>query len=76
MQEETREAIARGDAQAHALWVLLSNETDRDGFWLKPLEWEGSGEYQRVSFRDGRNGFVKTGEQGFKIAKPALDFTL
>lgn len=57
--DEATKAITAGQAEAHELWVLLSAETDRDGYWLKPMPWEGSGEYQRVSYRDGRNGFVR-----------------
>lgn len=57
--EQAAKAIAEGQAQAHALWVLLSDPSQRDGYWLKPLVWEGPGEYQRVSFTDGRNGFVR-----------------
>ena len=69
IQDETRLAIANGEAQAHALWVIISSEEQRDGFYLRPLQWEGPGTYQHVSFRDGRDGFVKTGDRDFKIAK-------
>jgi hypothetical protein len=57
--ETAQEAIAKGEATGHALWTLLSNESDRDGYALKPMPWEGSGEYQHVSFADGRDGFVR-----------------
>lgn len=57
--DEAKAAIAAGRAQAHALWVLLRDEHDRDGYALQPMPWEGSGEYQRVSYDDGRNGFVR-----------------
>jgi hypothetical protein len=55
-------AIRDGKAKAHALWVLLSAESDRDGYALKPIPWEGSGEYQRVTYDDGRDGFVRIPE--------------
>lgn len=69
IQEQTHKAIARGDAQAHALWVILTNENDRDGYALKPLQWDGIGEYQHISFRDGRDGFVRVGDRPFRIVK-------
>jgi len=50
--------IRAGRAQAHALWTLLSSESERDGFALKPAAWEGQGEYQRVTFQDGRDCLV------------------
>ena len=53
------DAIAARTATAHALFVLLSSEHDRDGYWLKPSPWEGPGEYQRVTFEDGRSVFVR-----------------
>lgn len=53
------DAIVAGQANAHALWLLLSSESDRDGYWLRPMPWEGSGEYQRVSYKDGRDGLVR-----------------
>ena len=58
--EEAARAIAEGRAEGHALWVLLSDEHERDGYWLKPMPWEGPGEYQSVRYHDGRAGFVKT----------------
>ena len=57
--DEARKAIFAGMAKAHALWVLLRDEHQRDGYALKPMPWEGSGEYQHVSFSDGRRGFVR-----------------
>lgn len=56
--DEVVAELARGEAQAHELWVLLHDERDRDGFWLRPMPWEGPGEYQHVTRADGRNGFV------------------
>lgn len=53
------QAIAKGTATAHPLWVLLSNEADREGFALRPMPWEGPGEYQSVKYGDGRQGFVR-----------------
>lgn len=43
-----------------SLWVLLTTPADRDGYALKPLIWEGGGEYQHVVLSDGREGFIKT----------------
>lgn len=57
--DEAVTAILAGEAEAHQLLVLLANENDRDGFALKPLPWEGAGEYQHVSYADGRRGFVR-----------------
>jgi hypothetical protein len=56
---EAKKAIAEGRATGHALWVLLSDEHQRDGYALKPIPWEGAGEYQHVTFDDGRDGFVR-----------------
>lgn len=52
--DEARQAIQDGRAVPHALWVLLSKESDRDGYALKPIPWEGPGEYQHVKF-DGED---------------------
>lgn len=57
--DDAAKAIAAGEAEGRALWVLLSDEHQRDGHWLKPMPWEGSGEYQHVRFADGRDGFVR-----------------
>lgn len=57
--EEAKAAIADGTGQARALWLLLGSESDREGYALKPLTWEGPGEYQCVSFSDGRDGLVR-----------------
>lgn len=70
--DEASRAIAAGQAEAHALWVLLSDEHERDGHWLKPMPWEGPGEYQRVSYVDGRNGFVRmNGWKSLPVRKTA-----
>lgn len=69
--DEARNAISAGTAVARALWVLLSAESDRDGFALKPMPWEGPGEYQHVIFGNGRNGFVKvSGERKHLTTSP------
>lgn len=52
--DRAQAAIAAGEATGHALWILLSAETDRDGYALKPDPWEGPGEYQHVSFAPDR----------------------
>jgi len=56
---QAAKAIAAGEAEAYALWVLLSDEHQRDGYGLKPMPWEGPGEYQHVKYGDGRDGFVR-----------------
>ncbi len=56
---EALREIQAGRAEAFALWVLLSQESERDGYALKPMPWEGPGEYQHVKFNDGREGFVR-----------------
>lgn len=68
LYEEARQHVERGTARAHALWLLLSDEHERDAYKLKPLRWEGPGEYQHVVFHDGRDGLVKTA----MCAKPLL----
>jgi hypothetical protein len=45
----------------HALWVIVTDQHQRDGYWLMPLQWEGPGEYQHVTLDDGRQGLLKTG---------------
>lgn len=57
--QEARKAIEEGRATPHALWVLLSNESDRDGYALKPRPWEGPGEYQHVKFLGEYGHFVR-----------------
>lgn len=51
---EALQAVRDGNAVPHALWISVANEGDRDGCFLKPGPWEGSGQYQRVDFLDGR----------------------
>lgn len=51
--DEACKAIAEGTAVPHALWILVSDEHQRDAYCLKPSPWEGPGEYQRVTFGDG-----------------------
>jgi hypothetical protein len=69
--EDAKLAIANGTAEAFALWVLLADEHDRDGYALKPMPWEGSGEYQHITFVDGRDGFVKIplGQRSLPVPK-------
>lgn len=52
-------AIISGDAEAHNLWVLLSHESQRDGYALRPMPWEGPGQYQHIRYKNGRAGFVR-----------------
>lgn len=65
--DEAVAAVIAGTAKAHALWVILSKESDRDGYALKPAPWEGSGEYQRVAFNDGRDVFVRIPDFHYSI---------
>jgi hypothetical protein len=59
LEAEARAAVAQGRAKAHALMAIITDEHQRDGYMLKPLTWEGPGEYQWVTFADGRDGFVR-----------------
>jgi hypothetical protein len=36
---EAQEAIHAGRAMGHALWVLISDERERDGYALRPSVW-------------------------------------
>jgi uncharacterized protein YpmB len=65
--DKAAKAISEGRAHAHALWVLLGDERERDLYALKPEQWEGPGEYQRVRFDDGRDVFVY-----IPVAKPSF----
>jgi len=65
--DEAVQAIVAGNAKAHALWVLLSEPSARDGYALKPMPWEGPGEYQHVSHDDGRTGFVRVPDTGISL---------
>lgn len=56
---EAAKAIEAGHAEARALWVLLAKEDERDGYDLKPMPWEGPGQYQRIVYANGRDGFVR-----------------
>lgn len=64
-------AVVAGTAKAHSLWVILSKESERNGYALKPMPWEGSGEYQHVSFDDGRDGFVRIPSMHYSIDETA-----
>lgn len=57
--ETAQKEINAGKLQPHSLWILIANESDSDGYGLKPATWEGSGEYQRVSQGDDLGFLVK-----------------
>lgn len=65
--KEAARAISAGRASAAALWVILSEESQRAGCMLKPMPWEGPGEYQRVTYADGRDGFVRLSDDGTSL---------
>lgn len=46
--------LAARTAYFGTLWCLLSFPDQRDGYMLKPVEWQGPGEYQLVEFKDNR----------------------
>ncbi len=46
--------MAADVAERHQLWILISDASERDGYWLKPDPWTGPGEYQRCTLNDGR----------------------
>ena len=56
--ETAKQWIADGKLVPHSLWILLSKETERDGYALKPATWEGPGEYQHVSVAGESLGFL------------------
>lgn len=68
--EEARAAIEAGKARAHALWMLLMREDQRDGFALKPMRWEGPGEYQRVEFIDSGDSVLVKLPYGVSLPMP------
>jgi hypothetical protein len=45
-------------------WFALRAESDRDGYNLKPLLWEGPGEYQRYAIWDETGVLVKVDSSG------------
>lgn len=51
--------IADGKAVASALWTLLSKESDRAGYALRPDPWEGPGEYQHLERPNLTGCFVR-----------------
>ncbi len=57
--EIAKKEITAGKLQPHALWILISDESERDGYALKPAAWEGPGEYQRVAAGDDLGFLVK-----------------
>lgn len=65
--DEAVAAVVAGSAKANALWCLLSKESERDGYALKPVPWEGPGEYQSVSFDDGRDVYVRIPDFHYSI---------
>lgn len=58
------DAIERGEACACSLWLMLCDESERDGYALKPQPWEGRGQYQRVEYTDGRSVLVRLPDDG------------
>lgn len=64
--KEARREILAGRCMAQHLWVILSDEHERDRFALKPMPWEGPGQYQHVHYLDGRDGFVRVPSTGLK----------
>lgn len=56
--DEAQKEIAAGRAKARSLWLLLSDEHDRDGYALRPEKWEGPGEYQCVVRADETLGVL------------------
>lgn len=69
---EAKREIEAGRATAHALWMLLRDRSDRDGYALRPALWAGPGEYQRVSHVDGRDVLVRLPlYQSLRIAEAA-----
>lgn len=66
--DKAKADIAAGRAKAHALWVILSNQHDRDGYAIRPDPWEGPGRYQHVSYGDAPLGvFIR-----IPIERPSL----
>ena len=61
-EKEAAREIEAGRAHGHALWCVLRSPEQRDGYALRPAVWEGSGEYQRVHHRDGRDVYVRIAE--------------
>lgn len=43
------------------LWIIMGDPHDRDGYALKPIAWEGGGQYRRVRLANGRDGLLKDG---------------
>jgi hypothetical protein len=64
-------AVHAGIAEARALWILIDDEHERDGFWLAPMPWEGPGNYQAVYYRDGRAGLVRVPGDGQSLPTEA-----
>lgn len=56
--DEAARAIAAGHAIARSLWVIVTDEHQRDSYALRPMRWEGPGEYQHVVFDDHRGNVL------------------
>jgi hypothetical protein len=52
-----------------ALWLLLSDEHERDGYALKPAKWEGPGEYQQFSLPGNDIGVLRKVPQLYTAAR-------
>ena len=61
--DQAMNEVNNGRGEARALWILVLNETERDHFALRPLTWEGSGEYRAFviyALNDGLPVLIKT----------------
>lgn len=67
--EHAKHEILAGRAEARALWVIVVDEHQRDGYYLKPTPWEGPGEYQHVQFQDGSGTLVKINDKSLPRPK-------
>jgi hypothetical protein len=62
------EAIRSGAAHGHQAFALLANEHERDAFMIRPLAWDGPGEYQYIHWADGRHFFVRMPDEATQRA--------
>ena len=69
--DEAVREIAAGRAKPRNLWVLLSAESQRDGYALKPAPWEGPGEYQFVEFMNNSWRLVRLPENAKRLSSIA-----
>lgn len=51
--------INRGNYKPHYLWVIIKEETSREGLMLQMLRWEGPGEYQMIEVK-GASYLIKS----------------